>query len=78
MVALAIQQNCSLSTGEVKQSGETPPLSVLEAKKLLAEMRPDAPPLSVQNPCFPSGFSETAHNLPEFSVDINMTAMDEK
>ena len=77
VVALAIQQTHARADG-FKQSGETPPLSVMESKGTACRNASDAPPISVRNPCFPSGFSETAHNLPEFSVDINMTAMDEK
>ena len=50
------------------------PLSFTEAKSKLAKMGPDVSPLSVENPCFPSGYSETAHNLPEFKVDLMMTS----
>ena len=49
-------------------------LTLEEAKEKLSLLPADGTPLNVENPCFPVGYSETAHNLPEFSIDLHMTA----
>ena len=67
--ALAVQWSAAGDGDSTPQ-----PLSFTEAKSKLAKMGPDVSPLSVENPCFPSGYSETAHNLPEFKVDLMMTS----
>ncbi len=76
LAVLSIQRAHLSANGDV-DSG-VPPISISEARNVLAEMGSDAAPLSLQNPCFPSGFKETTRNLPEIQVDLEMYAADEE